>query len=428
MTSGSRVGPYELLAQLGAGGMGEVWKARDTRLERTVAIKFSHAAFSDRFQREARAIGALNHPNIATLYDVGPDYLVMEYVEGGPVRPTDDTRKLLDLAIQIADGLATAHAAGLAHRDLKPDNILVTKAGRVKILDFGLAKQTAVPGEDEATLTVTQPGTVMGTVAYMSPEQARGEEVDVRSDQFSFGLILYELATGRRAFQRDSVPETLTAIIREDPEPLPDSVPAPLRWAIGTCLEKDPANRYDTTRGLHIELRRLRERLTESAETVPQPAHRQATAPPAGHWRRRAPWIAAALPAAGLLALAWVHFGETPPLPTAPVRFLLPAPAGIDPTGTFALSPDGRRLAFYAKGLRGVREIWLHDLRSAQSRRLEGADKSVGTPFSFSPDGRFLAVQQRFKLTRFDLSGGMPGDLATWKSQWGAVGTAKERS
>src|SRR3954452_11860687 len=228
MKPGTRIGPYELLAPLGGGGMGEVWKAHDSRLNRTVAIKSSHPQFIARFESEARAIAALNHPNIATLYDIGPDYLVMEYVEGPPIRPTDDIRKLLDLAVQIADGLTAAHAAGIVHRDLKPDNILVTKNGRVKILDFGLAKQNAAGAAATQAFTVTQPGAVMGTVAYMSPEQARGQELDARSDQFSFGLIIYELATGKRAFERATAAETMTAIIREDAAPLPDQLPAPL--------------------------------------------------------------------------------------------------------------------------------------------------------------------------------------------------------
>src|SRR6266849_8316643 len=206
LAAGERVGPYELLAPLGAGGMGEVWKARDTRLERTVAIKFSHEKFSERFEREARAVAALNHPNICQIYDVGADYLVLEFIEGAPIAPVESPRKLLDLAVQIADGMAAAHAAGFVHRDLKPDNILVTREARVKLLDFGLAKQAAVPkaAGDTQTMGGTDPGTVLGTVYYMSPERARGEAVDARADQFSFGLILYELGAGRKAFAKTS--------------------------------------------------------------------------------------------------------------------------------------------------------------------------------------------------------------------------------
>jgi len=271
---GQNYGPYELVSPLGAGGMGEVWKARDTRLHRVVALKFPSAAFTDRAQREAQTIASLNHPNIATLYDVGPDYFVMEYVEGTPLRPTEDTRKLLDLAAQIADGLAAAHAAGIVHRDLKPDNILVTKTGRVKILDFGLARQSAASADATEAITLTQPGTVVGTVAYMSPEQARGQELDARSDQFSFGLILYELATGQRAFARETAPELMAAIIREPAPALPEQLPAPLRWTIDRCLAKDPADRYAGTRDLYLELRGMEGRLTQASRPADRPKRR----------------------------------------------------------------------------------------------------------------------------------------------------------
>ena len=267
MKAGERVGPYELISPVGAGGMGEVWKARDTRLDRIVALKFCQPNFTERFQGEVRAIAALNHPNIATLYDVGPNYFVMEYVDGEPLRPPGDIAKLLDIAVQTTDGLAAAHAAGFIHRDLKPDNILLSKAGRVKILDFGLAKRAPAPGATHDS-TLTQPGMVIGTVAYLSPEQVRGQELDLHSDQFSFGLILYELAAGKRPFQRPTAAETMAALIREQPDPLPAALPAPLRWTIERCLSKDPENRYGTTRDLYLDLRTLRERLTESAAPI----------------------------------------------------------------------------------------------------------------------------------------------------------------
>jgi serine/threonine protein kinase len=240
LSQGDKLGPYEILAPIGAGGMGEVSKARDTRLDRIVAIKTSKTEFSERFAREARAVAALNHPNICQLYDLGTlpeggSYLVMEFIDGAPIAPVDSPRKLLNLVVQIAVGMAAAHAAGFTHRDLKPDNILITgpqtpNPGRIKILDFGLAKYAASLPQSEATRTiaaVTNPGTVMGTVAYMSPEQARGEEVDARSDQFSFGLIVYELIRRKRAFARPSAAETMAAIIRDETEPLPPSVLAP---------------------------------------------------------------------------------------------------------------------------------------------------------------------------------------------------------
>ena len=294
LSPGANLGPYEILSRLGVGGMGEVWKARDTRLNRIVAIKVSREKFSDRFNREARAVAALNHPNICTLHDVGPDYLVMEYVEGAPVAPVDSPRRLIDIAVQIGDGLAAAHAAGIIHRDLKPDNILLTSQGRIKILDFGLAKATAEENaeisQDDATRTVVQaltdPGTTVGTIAYMSPEQARGQtNLTAQSDQFSFGLVLYELAAGKRAFQRDSAAETMTAIIREDAEPLPHTVPAPLRWIVERLLAKDPSERYESTRDLYRELRQVRDRLSETVSTsafppavaIPVPAQKRRT-------------------------------------------------------------------------------------------------------------------------------------------------------
>jgi Tol biopolymer transport system component/tRNA A-37 threonylcarbamoyl transferase component Bud32 len=354
LSVGDRLGPFEIVAPVGSGGMGEVWKARDTRLDRVVAIKTSRTEFSERFASEARAVAALNHPNICQLYDVGqlPDggsYLVMEYVDGAPIAPVDSPRKLLDLATQIADGLAAAHAAGFTHRDLKPDNVLVTgpqtpHPGRVKILDFGLAKQTTSTGASDATQTVaalTDPGTVLGTVAYMSPEQARGEPVDARSDQFSFGLIAYELAAGRRAFARASAAETMTAIIREDAEPLPSSVPAPLRWVVERCLAKDPAERYDSTRDLYRELKLARERLSEASGA------QAAAAPATAHRSRGRTWGAVVL--AGL-AIAAVSFGAA--------RFLSRAPEPLSWRGVMLggpdmafdprLSPDGHLLAFQA--------------------------------------------------------------------------------
>src|SRR5579864_1830880 len=273
ISPGDKLGPYELLGPLGAGGMGQVWKARDTRLDRIVAIKTSAAQFSDRFAREGKAIAALNHPNICQIYDVGQDYIVMEYVEGAPVTPVDSPRKLLDIAVQMSEGLAAAHAAGIVHRDLKPDNVLITRDGRVKILDFGLAKAAhSELGDDDATRTIdpvkrvlTDPGTTVGTVAYMSPEQARGQSnLTAQSDQFSLGLVLYELAAGKRAFRRATNAETMTAIIREEAEALPAAVPSPLRWIIERLLQKEPAERYDSTADLYRELRQLRDHLSES--------------------------------------------------------------------------------------------------------------------------------------------------------------------
>lgn len=393
LSVGDKFGPYEILAPLGAGGMGEVYKARDKRLNRMVAIKTSKTEFSERFAREARAVAALNHPNICQLYDLGtlPDgggYLVMEYVDGSPIAPVDSPRKLLDLAVQLADGLAAAHAAGFTHRDLKPDNVLVTGPGtptpsRVKILDFGIAKRAepAVPTESTQTLVVsTIPGTVLGTVPYMSPEQARGEEVDARSDQFSFGLIMYELAAGKRAFVRSSAAETMAAIIRDDAEPLPPSVPAPLRWVVERCLAKDPAERYDSTRDLYRELRLARERLPEtSASPLVQPPVR----------RPMYLWGTAILAA---IAIAAVSFGaarflwRTPPPPEWTGTMLGGSEMAIDPR----LSRDGNLLAFEAM-VDGLTQIAVMKPESGNwSVLTRDRNHGLTNNHSWSPDGTLI--------------------------------------
>jgi hypothetical protein len=316
--------------------MGEVWNARDTRLGRRVAVKVSKTEFSKRFEREARTIAALNHPNIAHIYDVGENYLVMEFVDGAPVRPTDDVRKLLDIALQIADGLSAAHSAGIVHRDLKPDNILLTRDGRIRILDFGLAKQESAAGSSvTGTMTMTDPGMVVGTVDYMSPEQARGRELDHRSDQFSFGLILYELAAGKRPFRRETAAETMTAIIRDEVEPLPSTVPAPVRWTIERCLGKEPDRRYDSTRDLYRELLQTREGLSQM---LGQTAAVIGASP-----RVRSRWatVAVAAIAAGALLGMWLQsLRYSAPPAWAGVRLGGPAVA-LAPR----VSPDGQMLA-----------------------------------------------------------------------------------
>src|SRR6185369_3889479 len=216
LVAGDKLGPYEIVAPIGAGGMGEVWKARDTRLDRIVAIKQIDQSHRARFEREARAIAALNHPNICQIFDVGPDYLVLEFVEGTPLIGPLCIQQALPLAQQIASALDAAHKRGILHRDLKPDNVLVTETG-AKLLDFGLAKLT--DGSDvDATKTVA--GTVMGTAAYMSPEQAQGRATDARSDIFSFGAVLYEMLSGRRAFNGSSMLDILNAVVRSEPAPL----------------------------------------------------------------------------------------------------------------------------------------------------------------------------------------------------------------
>jgi hypothetical protein len=290
LASGTLLGAYEILAPLGAGGMGEVYRAKDTRLGRDVAIKVLPEGFLEgkdgkvRFEREARLLAALNHPNIAAVYSFeesgGRNILVMELIEGETLRkalPPEalPAKKILEIAVQIAEGLAKAHASGIVHRDLKPENVMVSREGWVKILDFGLAKLTEARPQglsSVATADGTVPGMIMGTVGYMSPEQAAGSPVDFRSDQFSFGTMLYELATGRRAFQRPTSAETIVAVMREEPEPiakLNPRLPAPLRWIIDRCLAKDPEQRYASTRDLARELASLRDHIGELSGEVP---------------------------------------------------------------------------------------------------------------------------------------------------------------
>jgi predicted Ser/Thr protein kinase len=370
---------------LGAGGMGEVWKARDTRLERSVAIKTSKTGFGKRFEREARAIAALNHPNIAHVYDVGENYLVMEFVDGAPIRPTDDIRKLLDVALQIADGLSAAHTAGIVHRDLKPDNILLTKDGRIKILDFGLAKQQAAAESPAAnTVTLTEAGMVVGTVDYMSPEQARAQELDHRSDQFSFGLILYELATGKRPFRRETAAETMAAIIRDEPDPLPATVPAPVRWTIERCLGKEPDQRYDSTRDLYRELRQTRDGLSQ---TLPPSA--VTASPSSTRWR----WGIVALTAIAAGLLWWMWFESLR-------HSAVPAWAGARLGGPVValsprVSPDGQMLALLTLVNRQTQVAILKPGRrgsEGESWNVLTHDSANGsvTNLSWAPDGSRL--------------------------------------
>src|SRR5579864_8299346 len=392
ISPGDKLGPYEILGPLGSGGMGEVWKARDTRLDRIVAIKTSAARFSDRFAREARAVAALNHPNICQLYDVGPDYLVMEFVEGAPVSPPDSPRKLLDIAVQMSEGLTAAHAARIVHRDLKPDNILITHEGRVKILDFGLAKAAHTEiAADDATRTfavnITDPGTAIGTIAYMSPEQARGEvNLTPQSDQFSLGLVLYELASGKKAFQRGSAAEIMTAIIREDAEPLPASAPTPFRWIVERLLHKEPNERYDSTRDLYRELRQVRDRLSESV-TASMPAGAILAAQIAVPPRSRRNWIALALLSAvisGVSVLATLFFAPKPHRPDSdrytPIEISLERPADA------SWSPDGKAFTYSAL-FEGKPQIFVRYLNSTLSTRLTSFS-SDAKPLGWAPDGK----------------------------------------
>ncbi|HUA62625.1 MAG TPA: protein kinase [Verrucomicrobiae bacterium] len=408
LLTGAKLGPYEIVAPVGAGGMGEVYRARDPRLGRDIAIKVSHERFSERFEREARAIAALNHPNICQIYDVGDNYLVMEFVEGAPIARPDSTRKLLDQAVQIADGLSAAHAAGIVHRDLKPANILITGApsgdpGRVKILDFGLAKSAADDSAQDATRTIgiTDPGATVGTIAYMSPEQARGQKrLAPQSDQFSLGLVLYELCAGKPAFVRGSSAETMTAIIREEAEPLPATVPAPLRWVIERLLAKEPADRYDSTRDLYRELRHIRDRITETTSAREVPAAKAAKP------RRRRPIIAVSTAAGligGLAIAAWLTPAAQPDL--SKYQFT-PVARDEAPEINPKWSPDGKSIAYNAI-IHGINQVFTKVVGSAETVQLTHCVKQCFLNF-WSRDGATIYYVSDNSLWSVAASGGAP--------------------
>ena len=418
--------------------MGEVWKARDTKLGREVAIKVLPAGVSEerdrlaRFEQEARAASALNHPNIVTIYEIGQadsvSYISMELVQGKTLRDLLQEgalppKRLLALSVQIADGLARAHEAGIVHRDLKPENLMVTREGLVKILDFGLAKLAEIPGSDISQLATTgeptRPGVVMGTVGYMSPQQATGRPVDFRSDQFSLGSILYEMATGRRAFARGSAAETMAAIIREEPEPLQSlapQLPIAVRWVIERCLAKDPDERYASTRDLARDLAHLRDHVTEVSQGV------SPVAPP-----RRRRGIVLATAAGLLLAAALGLLAGRRLQPNAPAahsaRFSIPIPPGAtyspsEVSRAVSISSDGTRLAIEAVS-RGHRRLYLRRLDSEDVVELEGS-LDASAPF-WSPDGRFLAFFAEGKLKKIPADGGTPVELCA--APFSTVGT-----
>jgi eukaryotic-like serine/threonine-protein kinase len=425
---GDRLGPYEIVSALGAGGMGEVYRARDPRLGRDVAIKVLPAAVAadvdrlHRFEQEARAAAALNHPNILAVYDIGTDanttFIVSELLEGETLRERIKSgpvaaRKAIELALQLARGLAAAHDRGIIHRDLKPENVFVIRDHRVKILDFGLAKltQDRPPVEASAVATVlslpTQPGVVLGTVGYMAPEQVRGLSVDQRADLFAFGAILYELLSGRQAFSRETPPETMAAILKEDPPDLSvasGAVPPPLVRIVDRCLEKNPSARFQTASDLAFALESLSDESSASASI----------ATPAGSQRTYRPWLAwgvAALILATLAPFAYQHVRE-PRATSSPIRFQIPPTVEFGGPGNFGLSPDGRQLAFVGRGPDGVMRLWIRTMDSLVVRSLPGSEVNESTPPPFwSPDGRFVAFDAGGKLKKLDVSGGPPQTL-----------------
>ncbi len=437
----TRVGPYEVVAPLGTGGMGEVYRARDTRLGRDVAIKILPAVFSSdpdrlrRFEQEAKAAAALNHPNILAVYDVGTHdgwpYIVSELLDGETLRARATrplpARRAVDYALQIAQGLAAAHDKGIVHRDLKPENIVATANGLVKILDFGLAKLaqpliSPAAGQLPTMARETEPGVVMGTVGYMSPEQVRGGAVDHRSDIFAFGAILYELLSGKRAFDKPSAPETLTAILNNDPPELPADLatgPGLLR-VVDRCLQKNPGARFQSAHDLAFAI----EQLSASSGPVAAPGG-------AGSLGRSwLPWTLFAVAAVAGVAIAGLALSgtrrSTPQAQT--VRFLVEPPGSFSGTasGNFvAVSPDGRRIAFAANRA-GMSALWVQPLDSLTARPLEGTERAYN-PF-WSPDSRFIGFFADGKLKRIPANGGPAQTLAEVRqlsagATWNASGT-----
>ncbi len=434
LTPGTRLGPYEIQSPLGAGGMGEVYRAKDTRLGREVALKIlpgSFAAEPDRlrrFEQEARAVAALNHPNILAIHDIGQHdgspFLVSELLEGESLRVeldrgTQPQRKTLEQGVQIAQGLAAAHEKGIVHRDLKPENIFVTKDGRIKILDFGLAKLTQKAGAevDEMTLTSanTAVGVVMGTASYMAPEQVRGEAADPRTDIFAFGAVLYEMLGGTRAFRRDTTAETMTAVLKDDPPELSDpsrqASPA-LERIVRRCLEKSPEQRFQSARDLSFALSALSG--TESSMMA-----RAAAAP------RRTPvwpWLAAALALVAVSAATW--FVARRPQPTTRMQFALAVPDEMS-ISHMALSRDGKMLVFVSpEESSALPMLYVQRVGSSSVMLLPGT-QGASYPF-LSPDGAYVGFFANGKLQKMAISGGTPQVLATALTgrggSWGGKG------
>ncbi len=388
--------------------MGEVYRARDSRLGRDVAIKILPADVSAdpgrraRFEQEARAVAALNHPNILGLYDIGNEdgtaYLVTEFVAGETLaalleRGPLPTKKMLDIAVQIADGMAAAHSARITHRDLKPLNIMVGGDGRVRILDFGLAKQAVVSADPDETQAAghTQPGMILGTVNYMSPEQARGAATDYRSDQFSFGLILYEMAAGKRAFERPEMVQTMSAILGEEAAPIERPIPDPLRWVIDRCLAKDPADRYESSRDLLNTLRNVRDHGSQMS-VAPQAVPVIATPVVPAKVRRRLPWPIAAAFLAGVLAVIAIHVLRSgPEIPDqSAYRF---TPFSFLPGGQRnpVWSPDGKSVAFAARGTEGPAETFIRFIDAPTPVQVTHTPENA-IPLAWAPDGKRLLL------------------------------------
>ncbi|MDQ5856880.1 MAG: protein kinase, partial [Acidobacteriota bacterium] len=443
LSTGTRLGPYEIVAPIGAGGMGEVYRARDTRLERTVAVKVLPAHLSSspesrqRFEREARTISQLSHPHICALYDVGREgdieYLVMEYLEGETLadrlaRGPLPIEQVLRWGCEIADALDKAHRSGIVHRDLKPGNVMLTKSG-VKLLDFGLARVlapasaatqlTALPTQ---ALALTQEGTLLGTLQYMAPEQLEAKEADARTDIFALGALLYEMATGTKAFAGASQASLIGSILRDEPRPISDVVPltpAALDRIVRTCLAKDPEDRWQTARDVSRQLKEI----VEGKSQIGLPA----AVATGRRTRGQLAWIVAALLAVALAAS--LLRGLRQPEPRKPIRFSIPPPeqrefARIPEGNSLALSPNGETLAMIVRTA-GRNSLWVRRLDALAPDEIEATEGAI-SPF-WSPDSRFIGFFAGGKLRKISAGGGPPQALCDSASgngaTWGRDGT-----
>ncbi|HSZ63511.1 MAG TPA: protein kinase [Terriglobales bacterium] len=437
LTSGTKLGPYEIVAPLGAGGMGEVYRARDMRLGREVALKILPESFARdadrlrRFEQEARAVAALNHPNILAVFDIGEQngspFIVSELLEGESLRAALDRgvmpqRKTIEYGVQIAHGLAAAHEKGIVHRDLKPENIFITKDGRIKILDFGLAKLALTMGADSNEVTLTTPhtaiGVVMGTASYMAPEQVRGEVADARTDIFAFGAVLYEMLSGTRAFRRDTAAETMTAVMKDDPPELSDPgrmVSSALERIVRRCLEKNPEQRFQSARDLSFALSAL-----SGTETSGMARAAAAVAGP-----RRLPvllWLSIAIALIAVAGLTWMLARRA--APTKRMQFALAVPDEMS-ISHMALSSDGSMLVFVSpEENSALPMLYVQRIGSSNVTLLPGT-QGASYPF-WSPDGAYVAFFANGKLQKMAVSGGTPQVLATALAgrggSWGSKG------
>ena len=431
LSTGSRLGTYEIVNRVGAGGMGIVYSARDTQLGRTVAIKILPETFLNdpqrlaRFQREARVLASLNHPHIAAIYGVEQSgnarALVMEFVTGQTLadrirQGRIPVEEALRIAKQTCEALEYAHEHGVVHRDLKPANVKVTSDDAVKVLDFGLAK--AIQGEMTETELVnsptisemaTQGGMLLGTAAYMSPEQAKGKAADRRADIWAFGCVLFEMLTGKMAFGGESLADTLAAVIRAEPDwsLLPTKTPQAIRMLLRRCLQKEARQRLQAIGDARIAIEEILSGASESAATAANIS--------APLWKRTIPWALCGATVVALAAIAWIY--ETQRSATAPAQAMrLQIPLPVKPplrlSGLFALSPDGEKLAFAATSTDGIPRVWIRNMDSLEMRPLAGTE-SVSTDLFWSPDSRFVAFDAGKHLEKIDIAGGPPEILCS---------------